>query len=68
MTRSLFFKQVGDTALMVACRLGHMDTVQLLLDRGSDVTAKDKVVILYILVIVLMLFWLKYAHGRVVDP
>ena len=56
MTRSLFFKQVGDTALMVACRLGHMDTVQLLLDRGSDVTAKDKVVILYILVIVLMLF------------
>ena len=35
--------QDGNTALMKAAAGGHRDTVELLLDRGADVQAKDEV-------------------------
>ena len=35
--------QDGSTALMVAAMRGHSDTVGLLLDRGADMEAKNKV-------------------------
>ena len=35
--------QYGDTALMAAASRGHRDTAELLLDRGADVEAVDRV-------------------------
>ena len=35
--------QVGITALMNAAQGGHVDTVKLLLDSGSDIEEKDNV-------------------------
>ena len=35
--------QYGATALVAAARRGHKDTVELLVDRGADLEAKDRV-------------------------
>ena len=35
--------QMGYTVLMAAAARGHKDTVELLLDRGADLAAKDSV-------------------------
>ncbi len=35
--------QSGNTALLVAADRGHKDTVELLLDRGADLEAKNSV-------------------------
>ena len=35
--------QTGATALVLAASGGHKDTVELLLDRGADLEAKDRV-------------------------
>ena len=37
------FSQDGATSLVVAASGGHKDTVELLLDRGADLEAKDRV-------------------------
>ena len=35
--------QYGTTALVAAAERGHKDTVELLLDRGANLEAKDRV-------------------------
>ena len=35
--------QRGETALMMASHAGHMECVQVLLDKGADVNMKDMV-------------------------
>ncbi len=37
--------QYGVTALVAAARRGHKDTVELLLNRGADLEAKDDVIV-----------------------
>ena len=39
----LTWKSTGKTALMLACQLGRLDAVELLLSAGSDPSVKDKV-------------------------
>ena len=41
--RRLRCVQYGWTALMSACRAGHRDMAELLLDRDAEVDAADKV-------------------------
>ena len=40
---ALFFPQDGDTPLLKAVRVRHLDMVQLLLSRNARVSAADKV-------------------------
>ncbi len=42
-TRGLATTQAGGTALFRATYHGHKDMVELLLDRGADLEAKDRV-------------------------
>ena len=56
--------QGGFTALMMAAWHGHKDTVELLLDRGADLEAKDWVSLARVLP------WGRTArghHGRAVE-
>ena len=43
MLSSMFVYQDGRTSLMVAAVAGKVEVVKLLLDRGADISAADKV-------------------------
>ena len=40
------FAQQGDTPLIMATKKGMVDAVNLLLDRGADISSKNQVIIL----------------------
>jgi ankyrin repeat protein len=39
----VFWTQGGDTALMLASKMGHIDCVRVLLEAGADKDAEDNV-------------------------
>ena len=43
MLSSMFVYQDGWTSLMLTANAGKVEVVELLLDRGADISAKDKV-------------------------